>query len=60
MKHNQLMFLLAVLVVLCFLSTAIFISYRNLWLVGLSLLAGFSLMGLGLKLKRNYQNRKYH
>ncbi|RPF56133.1 DUF5325 family protein [Aquisalibacillus elongatus] len=58
MSHNQKMFILAVLVVLCFVAAAIIISYRNYWLMGLSLLLGFSLMGLGFKLKRDEQNRQ--
>ncbi|WP_369405109.1 DUF5325 family protein [Piscibacillus salipiscarius] len=51
------MFILAVLVILCFVATAIMISYQNYLLIALTLLAGFGLMGYGFKLKRDYQNK---
>ncbi|MGP4074097.1 DUF5325 family protein [Piscibacillus sp. B03] len=57
MNHNQKMFILAVLVILCFVATAIMISYQNYLLIVLTLFAGFGLMGYGLKLKRDYQNK---
>ncbi|MFD2639629.1 DUF5325 family protein [Piscibacillus salipiscarius] len=57
MNHSKKMFILAVLVILCFVATAIMISYQNYLLIALTLLAGFGLMGYGFKLKRDYQNK---
>ncbi|WP_153801900.1 DUF5325 family protein [Filobacillus milosensis] len=57
MSHNQKMFILAILVVLCFILTAIVISYRSYGLMTLFLLSGFGLMGWGFKLKKDYQNK---
>ncbi|SER24533.1 DUF5325 family protein [Piscibacillus halophilus] len=57
MSHNVKMFLLAVLVVLCFVLAAIVISYRNYFLLVITLLAGFGLMGYGLTLKRKHQEK---
>ncbi|PKR78490.1 hypothetical protein CEY16_01665 [Halalkalibacillus sediminis] len=58
MKHHQKMFLLAIAVVLCFIATAIVISYQNYGLMTLFFLSGIGLMGYGLRLKRNYQSNQ--
>ncbi|MGM8214329.1 DUF5325 family protein [Bacillaceae bacterium W0354] len=58
MKYHQKMFILAILVVLCFVFSAIIISYRNYWLFALSLLLGFALMGYGLKQKKIYYSQE--
>jgi len=54
MKFQHKMFLLAILVVSCFIASAIVISYRNYWLFTLFLLGGFLLISYGIKLKRIY------
>ncbi|WP_035512340.1 DUF5325 family protein [Halalkalibacillus halophilus] len=57
MSHHAKMLLISIGVVLCFILTAIVISYRNYLLVALFFLAGFALMGYGFKLKKAYREQ---
>ncbi|MRG85545.1 DUF5325 family protein [Salinibacillus xinjiangensis] len=52
MKYETKMFLLAVLVILCFASIGITIGFRQYLLSFGLFLLGFILMGFGLKMKR--------
>ncbi|MFZ3579618.1 DUF5325 family protein [Virgibacillus sp. DJP39] len=51
-KINYPMLLLAILVILSFVSVGIGIALRNIWFILFFLLLGFSIMGFGLTLKR--------
>ncbi|WP_217585720.1 DUF5325 family protein [Lentibacillus saliphilus] len=54
-KINLPMLLLAILVITMFTLVGVAIAYRNMWLIALFVILGFSLMAFGLSLKRNKQ-----
>lgn len=58
MKFHHKMFILSILVVICFLTSAISISYQNYWVFASGLILGFLLMGFGLKEKRIYYSNE--
>ncbi|HLR07809.1 MAG TPA: DUF5325 family protein [Bacillota bacterium] len=47
--------LLATLIILLFFGVGVAIAWRNVWLIFLLALLGFSFMGLGLSLKQKRQ-----
>ncbi|MDQ0160099.1 DUF5325 family protein [Alkalibacillus sp. S2W] len=55
MKYETKMLILAIIIVSCFIATAIVISYRNYGLMALFFFSGLALMGYGFKLKSEYQ-----
>ncbi|MET3681999.1 hypothetical protein ABID56_000078 [Alkalibacillus flavidus] len=54
MKYETKMLLLAIVIVSCYIATAIVISERNYGLMALFFFSGLALMGYGFKLKRAY------